>query len=341
MNCSTNTPQEPAPSPALMFETINSYQKTAAIKAAIELNLFSAIGDKPASAAELANRCSAAERGIRILCDYLVIVGLLKKAGDRYELTSDAAMFLVRSSPAYAGGTLDFLLSDQLTGSFRDLASAVRKGGTAMEDGTVAPEHPVWLSFARSMGPLMVPTAQALAQIVPLRQGKGKVLDVSASHGMWGLAFAQAYADAHITALDWENVLQVARENAKRFGVDNRFATISGSAFEADLGKDYDVILVPNFLHHFSAQDCVKFLKRAHAALKPDGKIAIVEFVPNADRISPPAASGFALVMLATTPEGDAFTLEEYGAMLKEAGFQPPTAQTLPASMSTAIISAA
>ena len=59
----------------------------------------------------------------------------------------------------------------------------------------------------------------------------------------------------------------------------------------------------------------------------------IVEFVPNADRVTPPQSAGFALVMLATTPEGDAYTSDQYAAMLEQAGFEKPTAHTLPASM--------
>jgi hypothetical protein len=66
--------------------------------------------------------------------------------------------------------------------------------------------------------------------------------------------------------------------------------------------------------------------------------VAIVEFVPNPDRVTPPQAAGFSLVMLATTPEGDAYTFAEYAAMLAEAGFQEPKAHPLPASMNQALI---
>ena len=165
-----------------------------------------------------------------------------------------------------------------------------------------------------------------------------KVLDISASHGMWGNAFAAKNQKAHIVALDWAPVLEVAGENARAAGVADRFSTIAGNAFEVELGSDYDVVLVPNFLHHFNASDCVRFLKKAHAALRPGGTVAIVEFVPNPDRITPPAAAGFSLIMLATTPEGDAYTFAEYSDMLLRAGFSPPTVHSLPASMNVAVI---
>src|SRR5712692_11559838 len=100
--------QPQQPSPALFFETINAYQRTAALKAAIELELFTAIGEGNTTAPAAARRCSTAERGMRILCDYLTVIGFLTKTGNEYRLTPDSAMFLDRRSPAYLGGAITF-----------------------------------------------------------------------------------------------------------------------------------------------------------------------------------------------------------------------------------------
>jgi len=328
------------PSPALLFDTINAYQKTAAIKAAIELDVFTALVGAPATAEAIARHSKGAPRGIRILCDFLTGLGFLTKSGDYYSATRDTALFLNRQSPAYAGGTLEFLLSDPLRGAFDLFTSSVRNGGTAVpQDGSVAPEHPMWVSFARSMGPLMVPAAGGLAGLIALDPSRPtKVLDIAAGHGVWGLAFAKACPHAEVVALDWAPVLEVARENARAAGVSDRFHTIAGSAFDVELGGDYDVVLVPNFLHHFNAADCIRFLKRAHTALRPGGRVAIVEFVPNEDRVTPPGSAGFSLIMLASTPEGDAYTFGEYSDMLAQSGFSAPVQHTLPASMNVALI---
>jgi len=334
------TANQPAPSPALLFDTINAYQRTATIKAAIELDVFTALAGAPATAETIATHCHGSPRGIRILCDYLTVLGFLIKSGDQYALTPDSALFLNRKSPAYAGGTLEFLLSNEVKGAFDHFTNAARKGGTAQStDGTVAPENPVWISFARCMGPLMAPAAVGLADLIAFDQNRPtKVLDISASHGRWGNAFATKNQKAQIVALDWAPVLEVASENARTAGVAGRFSTIAGSAFEVEFGSDYDLVLIPNFLHHFNIADCVRLLKKTWAALRPGGTVAIVEFVPNPDRITPPAAAGFSLIMLATTPEGDAYTFAEYADMLARAGFEPPTMHSLPASMNVALI---
>jgi ubiquinone/menaquinone biosynthesis C-methylase UbiE len=333
-------PKNSAPSPALLFDTINGYQKTAAIKAAIELDIFTVLADAPETMDGIARHAKASPRGIRVLCDFLTVLGFLTKSGEHYALTPDSAVFLSRKSPAYAGGTLEFLLSEDMRGAFNLLTDAVRTGGTAQpQRGSVAPNHPMWISFARSMGPLMAPAAGGLAELIPLDPNRSaRVLDIAAGHGAWGLAFAKRYPRAQVVAVDWAPVLEVARENARAAGVADRFSTITGSAFEIELGSDYDVVLVPNFLHHFKAADCIRFLARAHGALRSGGTLAIVEFVPNPDRVTPPGMAGFSLIMLATTPEGDAYTAAEYSDMLAQSGFTAPVQHKLPASMNVTLI---
>src|SRR6516165_12232387 len=253
------------PSPALFFDTISAYQRTEALRAAIELDLFSLVGAGRHTAADLAAACQAAPRGIRILADYLTILGFLHKQSDRYELTADARVFLDRASPAYLGGAVGFLLTPELKECFRQLTAAVRRGGTAVsEDGTVSHDNPIWVEFARAMAPLMQMPAQLLAGLVGGDAGRPlRVLDVAAGHGLFGITIADRYPQAHVTALDWPGVLAVAEENARRAGVAERHALLPGSAFEVDWGGPYDLVLLTNFLHHFDVPTCEQLVAKA------------------------------------------------------------------------------
>ena len=154
------------PSPQLFFETVTAFHKTEALKAAIQLEIFTAIGEGNQTAAAIARRCQTAERGTRILCDALVIMGFLKKDASSYSLTQDSAVFLDRKSPAYLGSAIQFLVAPQALEGFQKLAAAVRKGGTVVDHDSTEPEHPMWVDFARGMAPMMKMPAEMMAKLL-------------------------------------------------------------------------------------------------------------------------------------------------------------------------------
>lgn len=336
MNGSTHSP-----SPMLFFETANAYQRSAALKAAVDLGLFTAIGPDGATAVEASQTCGASERGTRILCDYLVVIGFLTKQDGRYALTPDTALFLDRNSHAYMGGALAFLHSDTIMEAFRHLTEAARKGGTTLPgSGTVEDEHPVWAAFARAMMPMMMAPALGVAECVRCAPDRPvRVLDVAAGHGIYGIALAQRYPNVEVVALDWPHVLDVAAENAKRMGVADRHRPLPGSAFDLDFGTGYDLVLLTNFLHHFDQPTIEGLLRKVHAALAEGGRAVTVDFVLNEDRVSPPESAGFSLTMLASTPTGEAYTFREYETMFQNAGFARSERHPLPSSPFQAILS--
>jgi SAM-dependent methyltransferase len=317
----STAPQQP-PTPERFFNAVNAHQQTEALKAAIELEIFTAIAEGNATAATVAQRCKVAERGARTLCDFLTIHGFLTKDGTQYALAPDAALFLNRHSPAYIGGAIEFLLNPRLREGHAKLAEAVRRGGSALGDDVLEPDNQIWVKFAEAMMPLTRMPSEIMAADL-LKGGEShKVLDIAASHGIYGLAVAKQNPAAHVYAVDWKNVLEVARRNAQAMGLADRHHLLPGSAFEVDFGSDFDLALITNFLHHFDPPTGTAFMRRVHAALKPGGRAAILEFVPNPDRVTPPTPAAFSMMMLANTPSGDAYTFAELESMSKSAGFE-------------------
>lgn len=325
-----STAVQTMPSPDLFFESAFAYQRSAALKSAIELDLFSAIGDAPSSVDQLAARCKAAPRGIRILCHYLASMGFLDKRGEAFTLTPVSAAFLSKTSPAYLGGTLQFLSSAEIVRNFDHLTETIRRGTIPPSaENTVSEENPVWVTFAQAMVPMMMPNAMTIADVLNTT-GRTRVLDIAAGHGMFGIILAQRNPEAEIVAVDWPPVLEVARANATRLGVGQRYRTVAGDAFSVDFGSGFDVALVTNFLHHFDVPTNVHFMKKVAAALKPGGRVVVLEFVPNADKVSPPFPAQFGLTMLAGTPAGDVYSLEELQQMLASAGISRVIAHPTP-----------
>ena len=341
MSAISATPAQPPTeaSPFRLFQAINAFQLTEAIRSAIELDIFTAIGAGHTTAEAVASHCGIAERGARILCDFLVVNGFLSKSGNQYSLSEHSAKFLDRKSPAYMGSCTEFLLTDDIRQNFRDLTNAVRHGG-CQHTYAHSPESPVWVAFARSMAPMMMMASQELAEIVLGNERRSlKVVDIAAGHGLFGIAVLRANPKAEVTAVDWKNVLEVAQENAKKFGVADRYKTLAGSIFEVDIGTGYNLILVPNFLHHFDEPTIALLLNKLHRALKPGGKVATLEFVPEEDRVRPAVPAAFALIMLAETPAGDAYTRSELEHMFKRAGFSRHEFHAMPPSPHSVLVS--
>lgn len=336
----TAASSSPELTPARIFEALNGFQRTAALRGAIELDLFTAIASGQDTVEAAARGCGGSSRAVRILCDYLTVNGFLRKSDGHYSLATDAAVFLDRRSPAYLGGITGFLHSEPLVEAFRDIAAVVRKGRTQLPgEGTVETNFAGWVDFARSMVPMMRAPAEFLGSVAArLNSHPVRVLDIAAGHGLFGISVAQSNRQAHITALDWEPVLAVARENAEAAGVASRHALLPGDALAMEYGGPYDQILVTNFLHHFNRATCVDVLGRIERALAPGGQVLTLEFIPNADRVSPSMPAEFAFTMLGTTAEGDAYTLEEYDSMFAEAGLASYEMLDVPRSSQRLII---
>jgi 2-polyprenyl-3-methyl-5-hydroxy-6-metoxy-1,4-benzoquinol methylase len=326
------------PNPAAIFDAINAYQLSCALKAAIELDLFTEIGKGAAAVPAIAGAAGASERGVRILCDFLVIAGFLAKDGESYSLTVNSAAFLDRNSPAYFGIAVEFLLDPRLIGPFFNLKEVVRSGRTTLPgEGTVSHDNPIWIDFARQMAPLVYPAAAEIAGMVA-GEGPLRVLDIAAGHGLFGITIAERNPNARITALDWPHVLEVATENARKAGVAARHQLLPGDAFEVDYGGPYDLVLVTNFFHHFDPPTCERLLRKIAAALAPGGRCVNLDFVIEEGRVTPPTSASFAMMMLGTTVSGDVYTFAEYEAMFRNAGFASAELRPLAHSAETVVI---
>jgi 2-polyprenyl-3-methyl-5-hydroxy-6-metoxy-1,4-benzoquinol methylase len=316
-------------SPDLFMDAVLAFQQTAAIKAALELDLFTEIAKGNITAERLAQATGAAVRGVRILCDYLTVRGHLEKHDHQFRLTPSTAAFLDRSAPSWIGDVVEFLAAPEMMGLFLGNPGAYVRNGGSIGLANNAPDHPIWVKFARAMGRSRAPVARRAASELAM-SSPSKVLDVAAGHGMFGIAIAQAVTDAQITAIDWQAVLSVARENAEAAGVSGRYQTLEGNAFDTDWGGGFDLVLLANFLHQLDSDACVGLLRKARKSLVSTGRAVAVEFLPNEDRVSPRFPAMFAFQMLGSTPQGDAYTAREFEEMGCAAGFGKVIVKPLP-----------
>ena len=305
--------------PTWLLDEFRAFERSLALRTAIELDLFTCIGGGANTIRALSAVSGASERGLRALCDYLTVQGHLLKRGARYSLTLNSRLYLTTASPAYFGSAVRFFASDSTVAAFCRLRQTVERGTACSADFAELD----WVEYARSMAPLAEATAQFAANaLAGDSKGPVQVLDLGAGHGLYGLAIAAQNSAAQIFALDAPQVLEIAIGNARESGVAERFHPIPGDALETDFGGPYDLVLAANLAHHFDQASNVRLFQKARAALKPAGRIALIEWVPNADRVSPAHDAAFALTVLATSARGAIYTLTEYSRMLRAAGFR-------------------
>ena len=333
-------PRTAQPTPDLLFQIVSGFQGSAAVEGAIDLDLFTAIGEGANTVQALSGRCDASERGIRIISDYLVTIGVLSKESGRYSLTPESATFLDRRSPTCLAPLFKLMLSPNRRASFSNLASKARSAEPVDKNGgEMGGQEDYWVDFARAFAPLDRLQAERLADLLALQGIRPtRVLDLAAGHGLWGIAIARRSPGACVVAVDSPAVLGVARANAEAAGLGGRYETIGGDAFKVEFGSDYDLVLITNFLAGSDSTSCEGCLVRAHAALKRGGHLVVLDVVPNEDRVTPVVPAQFSLSMLAEGTAGEVHTFADYSRFLDSAGFESAEITSLLPSVESVII---
>jgi cyclopropane fatty-acyl-phospholipid synthase-like methyltransferase len=153
-------------------------------------------------------------------------------------------------------------------------------------------------------------------------QGARRMLDVGGGSGAYSIAFAQANEMLQVELLDLPEVLPIAQRHIEVAGLGQRIKTRAGDLRTDLLGKGFDLILVSAICHMLGPDGNRDLLRRCHAALAPEGRVVISDFILDADKTAPKHAALFALNMLVGTREGSTYSEEEYSEWLREAGFR-------------------
>jgi SAM-dependent methyltransferase len=294
------------------------------LEAAVRLGVFDALAAGQKTVAELAAKSGASERGLRIMLNALVGLGLLKKDGPNgYVLTPEADTYLVSNRPGYLGGFLKHT-SSHLIPKWLGLTEIVRAGlpQEAVNRENTGAEF--FEKFVEDLFPLNFGAANALADSLQIEQASSPVtvLDLAAGSGVWSIVLAKRSPRVRVTAVDWPGVLPATQRTAERQGVADRFRFVAGDLLTVDFGTGYQVATLGHILHSEGETRSRKLLAKTAAALAPGGTIAIAEWLVDTDRTGPPMGLIFAVNMLVNTDQGDTFSFEEIGGWLKEAGFR-------------------
>lgn len=314
---------ELAPSPQRIVDLWFGFTPTMTLVTAVQLDVFTALAGGAMTAADAAKAANASVRGIQMLLDALVSLELLHKHANRYSLSPEAETYLVRGRDGFLGGF--FEMFPQGAQDWLRLAEAVKTGRPVRSfDGKELSEQ-FFPPLIRALHVANRGPAHNLARKLGIgTRWRGlRILDVAAGSGVWGIAAAIEDPSTTVTALDFPRILTITREYAAKEGVSDRFTYLEGNLRDAPLEENtYDLVILGNICHVEGAEVTREFLNRLPPAMRPGGKVAIVDMIPNEERSGPAFPLLFALQMLVHTEHGGTFTQGEYTRWLQEADFK-------------------
>jgi (2Fe-2S) ferredoxin/predicted O-methyltransferase YrrM len=300
--------------PDEVSETIRGFMTSRAILTALELDVFTALGDG-VGAAEVAAKIKADARATEMLLNVLVAFNLLQKSSGRYQNTPLAQRFFTSASPDNARPAQ--MHTANLWNRWSTLTEAVRAGTRVTERG--ASEQ--WTnSFIAAMDHNARGKAGAVVKEVGVK-GARRMLDLGGGSGAYSIAFAQAAPELRAEIMDLADVLPITQEHIRRAGVADRVSTRAGDMLHDDLGSNYDLVLLSAICHMFSAEENRQLLRRIQQALAPGGRVVVQDFILEADKTSPKFAALFSLNMLVATSAGASYSEPEYTEWMRGAGF--------------------
>jgi len=301
--------------PDRLDQMIRGYMPSRCILTALELDIFTAVGDG-ANAEQIGARIHANARAVAMLLNALVALGLLSKSGDDYKNTAESARFLVQGSKDNHRNGL--LHTANIWHRWSTLTDAVRTGTRIPVDYDDTPE------WTRNFIAGMQRNAKARAPLVVKALGTAgvrRILDLGGGSGAYSIAFAKACPDVQCEILDIPEVVPLTSEYVSQAGVSAQVSLRAGDMLQDDFGSGYDLIMLNAICHMFSEEQNQDIFRRAHQALARNGRLVVQDFILNPDKTGPQHAALFSLNMLVATEAGASYSELEYTNWMNAAGF--------------------
>ncbi len=294
-------------------ELVRAYWPSRTLLTALELDLFTAVGDGT-TAADLAGRIGASSRGVEPLMNALVSLGLLTKQNNVFHNTLESARYFTEGSPNNHRNGL--LHSANIWHRWSTLTDAVRRGAP-IEIETRRDWTKNFIAGmdrnAKFRGPVLTKTLGV--------ENVRKVLDLGGGSGAYSIALAKANPKLHAEVLDIPSVVPLTQEYVERAGVAEQVSVRAGDMLMDAYGTGFDMVLLNAICHMFSPEQNREVFRKALAALAPGGRLVVQDFILNPEKTGPQFAALFSLNMLVGTEAGASYSEPEYIAWLKEAGF--------------------
>ena len=324
-----------------IVDLARAFYGSAVLFAALDLGVFKALADLGGSAelGPLADELGAAPRGLRLLLDACVAEGLLGKQEQTYFNTEAGKLALVPGGPADLSQAIRY--NQDVYPAWGRLAELARTGRPVESPQLHLGDDPERTRrFALSMRGRALAIGRSVVPMLDL-SGCTRLLDLAGGPGTYAELIAQANPGISCVTVDVPAVSAVARACVAAAGLADRIECRAGDYHTDEYEPAaYDAVTIFGALHQESPDQIRDILARAHRALKPEGRIFILDMMTDRTHTEPAFSALFAVNMALTTEDGWVFSDEELKTWLVEAGFQPGDTHPVPPPMPHWILSA-
>ena len=310
-----------------LWKMTMAFQVSKAIFVANELDLFTLLSKKPASADSLARKLKLHPRPISRLLNAMVAFGLLKKRSEKFFNAEIADTFLVKGTPEYFGDYISIV--NDVYGTWALYEKVVRGNRSlplfqteSADTGGMLDRGPAHQVRRIMLAQEQFSYRQALCLPKVYNFTKHTMLlDVGGGTGIFSIMAVKANARLKSIVFDVPAVCAVARERVKHYKVAKKVKVMEGNILTEDFPPGADIALISTVLDGYDEPECRKVLKKVFAALEPRGVLIVNEMVLNEERTEPLFPAIFSLELMVERNTGDSRTVEEIREWMKDAGF--------------------
>jgi SAM-dependent methyltransferase len=306
--------------PVPFFETHYAFGLARTVMAATKLGVFESLSRRAATAKEIARRCGTDPVATQKLLIALAGSDYLYVHDGLYALTPTARACLVAGSPGSLVDTVLFAFDEwDLMDHIEDY---VRTGTPIDAHHRIAGEQ--WGHYQRSMRALASQTAPQAAQAIPVPPDAAAMIDVGGSHGYYSVELCRRHTCLRSVVLDLPDAVRAAAPLLAAEKMGDRVVHLEGDALAHDFGVEaYDLVLLSNLAHHFSASQNADLFGRLGRALRRGGVLAVIEPI----RVEPGDSKGqFAALSelyFGMTSRSGTWTAHHIAGWQRDAGLQP------------------
>lgn len=308
------------PQPEIFEQLSDGVYRGTAMKAGVQLDLFTPLKDGPMSAGQIAEAIGVDTLKLRPLLYALVIAGLLIVEGDLFSNTAETDYFLVRDRPDYMGERLEGYF--KLWNAILKTTESIRSGKPqAKMDFAVMPKDELE-PFLRGLHWNTLRVGRALAKKYDFSSFR-TLLDVGGGSGGLAIAMTEAYPDLQATVVDLPSVTPITQSIVAEAGASDRVQVMTADVVREPLSSSFDVAVLKSFINVLSPEQARQVLQNISQGINPGGAIYIAGGLAlDNSRLSPPDLVTFNILMINVYDGGQLYTEKEHMDWLTEAGFE-------------------